>query len=384
MTSGGFRSVLESASVVALTDAFAEGTLAGRRSVEVAWSRYLKAINFILPNGLWSDICLMAMEALLIGFVCFEVSLRGMSPISTCNVYVPHITNSFAVHNKQSRFQEASRQRRYQLVARGLTNRYNQANPKCERAKAAFSLDMTIGSFWVRAGLVASLCYTAMRFGIFFLLRKGEFLHDPRKPTSGIRRSHVLFFTAQHLQIPYELVGSADYPAHSVRIQVTFSKTDQSGYGRLLEHVRQPTSGACIVRELERYIAYSRKYWKLSTDDLLFVNPDGSPFLSSTVASCMKDIAEVLGMDANKVSAHSLRYGGATPTAPFRPPQKNIAYYGGWKEDSESLRLYARPSTGSMALVSDCFAKGRADGAVATKIANTFGRSPLARGDGWV
>ena len=383
--SGSLHTALDIATETALTDAFASSTAAGQRSAEVAWNRYLAAVNFVLP-GCWSNVGLLDMEALLIGFVCFEVSLRGLSPLSTCTSYVPHIANSFAINNIVSCFHEASQQRRYKLVARGFINCYNRANPKCERAKAAFCLDMTIGAFWVRTGYLASLCYTAMRFGIFFLLRKGEFLHIQGMPNTGIRRSHVCFFTEHDIRIPYRLIGSSLYPpAHSVRIQVTFSKTDQSGFGRLLKHIRQPgPNHACIVTELEKFVAYSRDNWKIGVDDFFFVDADGTPLRSDVISSCMKDIAATLGIDTTKVSAHSLRYGGASLLASFGLPQYIIAYYGGWKEDSETLRLYARPSTGSMAIVSDCFAKGRADGEVAARIAKSFGHNPIASGEWWV
>ena len=38
-------------------------------------------------------------------------------------------------------------------------------------------------------------------------------------------------------------------------------------------------------------------------------------------------------------------------------PQYLIAHYGGWAEDSESLKRYARPSDASIALVSEFMAK---------------------------
>jgi Phage integrase family len=325
------------------------------------------------------------MEVLIIGFICFEVAVRGLSPLSTCTVYLPGIANQFAIDDIPSHFSQALKLRRVQLVSKGFLNRYNRDNPKCGRAKVAFILDMTEGVFWVRSGVLASVLYLAMRFGIYFLLRKSEFLYVSGKSSSGIRRRNVEFYTAEHRLIPYGLIGHPLCVAQSVRIRVTFSKTDQSGYGRLLEHVRQKDSnGPCIVKELEKYVAYTRVKWKRGEGDYLFVNQDGSPLYSTSVGSCMKDIALYLGMEASKISLHSLRYGGASLLASFGLPQYIIAYYGGWKDDSEALRLYARPSAGSMALVSDCFAKGRASGEVKAKITAAFGRSPLAEGESWV
>ena len=57
------------------------------------------------------------------------------------------------------------------------------------------------------------------------------------------------------------------------------------------------------------------------------------------MARTMKFIVLSLGWSDKKISAHSLRYGGATMLAAAGMPQYVIEYFGGWAKDSKSLRL---------------------------------------------
>jgi integrase len=53
-----------------------------------------------------------------------------------------------------------------------------------------------------------------------------------------------------------------------------------------------------------------------------------------------------------RVTSHSLRYGGATMLAAAGLPHYIIAMYGGWSQDSQSLKLYTKPSTNMVNIVS--------------------------------
>ena len=52
----------------------------------------------------------------------------------------------------------------------------------------------------------------------------------------------------------------------------------------------------------------------------------------------------LLGLPCDKVSAHSLRYGGATTLAAAGFPEYIIAFYGGWSQGSSAMRRYIKPS----------------------------------------
>jgi integrase len=56
----------------------------------------------------------------------------------------------------------------------------------------------------------------------------------------------------------------------------------------------------------------------------------------------MKAIVRHQGLDDTKVSAHSLRYGGATMLATAGLPSYVVAYFGGWSEGSMMVRRYAQ------------------------------------------
>ena len=93
-------------------------------------------------------------------------------------------------------------------------------------------------------------------FGIFYLLRKGEFLPKPVVQNchhTPMQRSHLRFMDANHNVIPYAQIGFVRTSWLSITIE--FSKTDQHGRGRILEHyvdLGNPTH--CIVQRMEAYV----------------------------------------------------------------------------------------------------------------------------------
>jgi hypothetical protein len=77
---------------------------------------------------------------------------------------------------------------------------------------------------------------------------------------------------------------------------------------------------------------------------------------------------EHLGMSSAKISAHSLRYGGATMLAAAGIPQYVIAYFGGWKADSKSLQIYMHLGAEAVAQASSVMASGFMRSLTATRI----------------
>jgi hypothetical protein len=204
-----------------------------------------------------------------------------------------------------------------------------------------------------------------MRLGIWFLLRKGEYLKTSLN-TGGIPRTCLKFSDADGRVIPYRGVGIV--AATSLHLTVKFSKTDRHGYGRLVAHQRQADGTPCIVSEIERFVAFTRDSWSIGVDRSLFVWPDGSDFTADEMAGEMKSVAVLLGCDASKVSAHSLRFGGASLLASFGLPQYIIEYFGGWAKDSKTLPLYAQPDSSALAIASGCFGKFRMGGEIGAKL----------------
>ena len=63
------------------------------------------------------------------------------------------------------------------------------------------------------------------------------------------------------------------------------------------------------------------------------------------------DDLHIPGMQ-KQVTSHSLRYGGATMLAAAGFPHYVIAIYGGWAEDSKTLRVYTKVSEQMISVVS--------------------------------
>jgi hypothetical protein len=185
-----------------------------------------------------------------------------------------------------------------------------------------------------------------MCIGIYFMLRKSEHLESKLGTAQPLLRSNMMFFDKEGRIIPYAAIGDPSRVAHKVFLTVNFSKTDSSGYGRRLSHIRQydPVGGFCIVRQLEEWIRKTRVDFGTPYHHELY-GVQGVPKLkAATVVSEMRAVVEGLGISTmlNRTSSHSLRYGGATMMAAAGFPQYIIAQYGGWTAESQSLKLYTK------------------------------------------
>ena len=58
----------------------------------------------------------------------------------------------------------------------------------------------------------------------------------------------------------------------------------------------------------------------------------------------MKAVCDLLGLPADNISGHSLRYGGASTLGMAGYPEYIIAFYGAWAFNSKAMRVYIRPS----------------------------------------
>jgi hypothetical protein len=153
----------------------------------------------------------------------------------------------------------------------------------------------------------------ALRTGIYFLLRKSEYLTNRKGDDHGILRSDILFFGKEGFPIACSSILKGQ--SGSVRFNIPYSKCDQFGKGRNILHVRQDGN---VRMELDA-----------SEDDYLFRIKGRNIISSEQVSIVMKRTAEFFGFASDKISAHSLRYGGATMLAAAGLPQYIIAYFGG-------------------------------------------------------
>ena len=303
---------------------------------------------------------LNAVTDLVCNFLVVECCIRKLCPDSVAGVYTHGVVAVLRLNAIPSAelFSSALKAPAVQFITSGLRRLYAKVHPKSEQVKVAFSpaaarhMNSLLSSGQIDNGcrhlsapliVLATLrLFACCMFAIPFLLRKSEMLYKEGKAAPPTRSS-ITFFNAQHHIIPDHLVGSGGVnKAMWLRNNVHAGKADQLGEGRIHLITAQP-AGNCTVAIVEAYYCLSRDAGALPSDSLF--DCPGLPRLTSNVlARVMKATVTALGLNAARVSTHSLRYGGATALAAAGFPEYIIAMYGGWKEGSQSLRRYIRPS----------------------------------------
>ena len=353
------------------------------RSYSTGWGSWSRYCDFFKRNPMLEDSILtpMAFHDVIMqiqNYVHFECAIRQMQPDSIKNVYLVGIADYFDRNGVINAFRQASNHNCVQLVLSSYSRSWKKKHPDSSRVKIAFGLSYAIhaerliqsGALTV-GGYVCSdrrnfILYmigvrvvTALWMGIFFLLRKNEFLpfsEDPKGMQEPCRRRNLRFYDSTRLEIPYGRIGLQ--LAASVSLHLRFSKTDQTGHGRIVQHESTGDSNTCIVHRLEEYISVSRDYFHATADSGLFSVPGLPTDLSSDVLTAvMRGTTTALGLPENLVSAHSLRYGGATALSQAGFPEYIIAFYGGWVNGSVAMRRYIVQSAQTRRVVSDHMAK---------------------------
>lgn len=343
----------------------AVNTKASQASAVVAWRRYCECAGV---DPLCRGMSCEGLEDAVVAYLAFEIGLRGLSPVSMKRVYLSAIASHFVGSRVRNGFSEAIRSDLVKYVLRGYLKIYSLMHPAGEAKKLAFTIELVkylgvVLSAEQRnklGGLFAWGLGLALKFGIYFLLRKSEFLPGYSRVISepisgGMKFSMVRFYDFGGTVVPWRRVVPGC--AKSVEILVPRSKTDQYGYGRVVRHVRVEGVN-CIVKELERWVAHCRDKLNAAPSDGLFCLRGTPILMESDVAAAMKKIVVHLGWDASKISAHSLRYGGATMLAAAGLPQYVIEYFGGWAEGSKSAKFYMQVNGRSVANVSAVMAAG--------------------------
>ena len=307
------------------------------------------------------------MEEAIICFMAFEIGLRGLNPDSLRKVYLSAISSYFVGAGVRNEFADARRSPSVQYVLRGYRKIYSLMHPAGGAKKLAFTIELvkylkdvlTGAQLAKQGGLFARGLELALKFGIYFLMRKSEYLpgyaRDPEPARLGMRFSVIRFFDSVGGTVKWGSISVGC--AKSVEILVPRSKTDQYGYGRVVRHTRVPGPN-CIVKELEKWVFHCRSVLHAIESDCLFCIRGVPIVLDTDVADVMKSIVNHLGWDASKVSAHSLRYGGATMLAAAGLPQYVIEYFGGWAEGSKAAKFYMQVSGKAVAGVSKVMADG--------------------------
>ena len=282
-------------------------------------------------------------EDMVIRYLGFEIGLRGMVPESIFKGYLGGIKSYFVENKVKNYFTAVVGSEYLRFIKRGYRKIHAITHPEGEAKKIAFTMEMCnhVAPALDRLGLYKDplkreAILLAISLGIFYLLRKSEYL-----PTSKSRRGrkwkYVRFLDRRGNVIPWESVGKIQ--AMEMILYVEKSKTDQFGLGRLVRHKLMPGPN-CIVRRMVAWAVKCRNLYGATSEDYIFQIKERVLVSDVELATAMKRTVEYLGWDSSKVSAHSLRYGGATMLAAAGLPQYVIAYFGGWTADSKALHRY--------------------------------------------
>lgn len=310
-------------------------------------------------------------------FVAFECGIRGIAPQTISKTYLNGLRHMCAIRNSPSTevISQAFKSDRCQLLLRGFQRVYDKIHPRASRFKAPFTLSMiqrSVRTCRADPSLVMSKrhnpelldvavfrAFTALCVGFFFLLRRSEYLGNPRRDIPPLCMEDIHFFNRYGSRVAITDIEVEQVT--KVKLIIRHSKCDSSGRGRLNSHMASSSARVCIVRVLRHWCqsAYRLREALGLTDQSagktpLFDLPGLLPTLNSdTVNQVMKAIACEVGVPKERVSSHSLRYGGATAMAAAGLPQYVIAAYGGWTSDSESLVFYTSPSIGMVRAASE-------------------------------
>ena len=212
----------------------------------------------------------------------------------------------------------------------------------------------------------------ALRMGIYFLMRRSEYIPANRR-SRGAQWRYLVFYDSNGHMIDRRNLhyGQAD----SVVNKIPFSKTDPSGRGRILQHYRQPDGHPCIVQKLEHWAIFARDSLGAVGDKFVFEVHGTSLISANRLVHTLRATAYFLGIRNVAISLHSLRYGGATLLATAGLPQYIIEHFGGWSPNSKSPQTYVQLGGQSVATVSRAMSQASMAGLADARIrSNYFGR----------
>ena len=305
---------------------------------------------------------------MITGYVCVNCGIRQLSPYTIASTYLPGVAARLDMERSPSKhlFRHAMNGKEVKMILAGFKRAYDKNSSKANKLRLPFGFDLAIKSKQVMKAtkifakygkdedILIERIFVCETVGINFLLRKSEHISTKGKGAAPpLKRKHIVFFDINNRPIPYHLVGKIK--AEHVVINATFAKADQSGYGRRTRHTRQSEHpNACAVTILEKWVMTTRDKYGCVEEDPIYYLPSYGPLKVEDLHIVMQSTIKACGGDkfGKQVTSHSLRYGGATMLAAAGLPHYIIAMYGGWSEDSKTLKLYTKPSEGMVAIVS--------------------------------
>jgi hypothetical protein len=120
-----------------------------------------------------------------------------------------------------------------------------------------------------------------------------------------------------------------------LKLNVPFSKTDQSGKGSSVQLVESDTQAICPIMLLLRYLSVRPKI-----GGQLFVHMDGSPLTRYQFTSVLKKTLDISGLSNSHYTSHSFRIGAASDSFLKGHSESEIMKKGRWS--SNAYKSYIR------------------------------------------
>ena len=378
LTMSDAHSLIKVQTTVALAHCVATNTNKTYSSAWKSWLRVAEIFNYpvsCIQPYTHQPVPMLQLQGTIIQYISWQCGVCRLSPRSVRKTYLPGIAKTLDRAMLTTHFRESSKSSMVKCVLDGYRNIWVRQHPTSDSIKVPFTTvlaqeaikyvtegKLTVHGIHLTGPHVDTIILryrlqTALLFGIFFLLRKSEYLtvdptNRPRPVNSrALTRKNIAFYNHINNRILYSDIGTI--PAQTIRLTIEFSKTDQLGLGRIVLHCRQHEPNViCIVTMMEHWISYTRDKHGLSESDSLWQIPTYPSLTGAVIDEVMKGTCDLLGLPRSKVSTHSLRYGGTTELAAAGFPQYIIAAYGGWTADSKAMRTYTCLTQPANALVS--------------------------------
>jgi hypothetical protein len=197
---------------------------------------------------------------------------------------------------------------------------------------------------------------TALRCGLFYLLRKSEFL--PGLLTgqrASLRWCDVRCYTKSRQRLSWAQMVDPARVVHSMDILIAVSKTDLAQVGRLvpLDAFPAESLAACPVRAMMGFLragvaAGCILHEDQQVFDLTVARGDVPNISSHALQDVLDGVASRVGLDPTdgRLVPHSLRVGGATAMAAHGTPMMDLVHRGGWSERSaRTIVRYAQATS---------------------------------------
>lgn len=206
------------------------------------------------------------------------------------------------------------------------------------------------------ADLVKLRLKTALRCGLFYLLRKSEFLPGlSAEQRESLKWCDVRCYTRSRRRLTWLQMVDPACVVHSMDILIKVSKTDLAQVGRLvpLDSFPAESRSACPVRAMMKFLRAGVEAGCILHEHQqvfdLALGGGSIPNISNhALQDVLDDVARRVGLDPTdgRLVPHSLRVGGATAMAAHGTPLMDLVHRGGWSEKSaRTIVRYAQATS---------------------------------------